>query len=134
MKKIYLTPLEFTPTLGSYSHGISVDVGTAEMIFVTGQIALDKEGNAVAPGDYTRQTEFIFENITSILHEAGATLDMVVKAVIYVRDVSKFSEVSCVRNHYFANAKPVSTLVEISKTVKEGCDVEIEVIAMKGKE
>lgn len=120
--------------MGAYSHGIKVDVGDSEMIFVTGQIAMDKDGTAVAPGDFTRQTEFVFENIKAILQEGGASLEDVVKAVIYVTDVSKFSEISAVRNRYFANSKPVSTLVEISKTVKEGCDIEIEVIAIKPKE
>lgn len=119
--------------MGSYSHGIKVDVGDSEMIFVTGQIAMDKDGNAVAPGDFTRQTEFVFENIKAILCEGGASLDDVVKVVIYVTDVSKFSEISAVRNAYFASSKPVSTLVEISKTVKEGCEVEIEVIAITSK-
>ncbi len=131
MNKIYLSPSNFTPTMGAYSHGIKVDVGDSEMIFVTGQIAMDKDGNAVAPGDFTKQTEFVFENIKAILTEGEASLDDVVKAVIYVTDVSKFSEVSSVRNKYFANSKPVSTLVEISKTVKDGCDIEIEVIAIK---
>lgn len=133
MKKSYLSPSNFTPTMGSYSHGIKIDVGDSEMIFVTGQIAMDKDGNAVAPGDFTKQTEFIFQNIQGILQEGGVSLDDVVKAVIYVTDISKFSEISAVRNTYFANSKPVSTLVEISKTVKEGCDVEIEVIAVKSK-
>ena len=68
-----------------------------------------------------------------ILKEAGASLDDIVKAVIYVTDISKFKEVSAIRNKYFAYAQPVSTLVEISKTVKEGCDIEIEVIAIKRK-
>lgn len=133
MKKSYLSPSNFTPTIGAYSHGIKVDVGDSESIFITGQIAMDKDGNAVAPGDFTRQTEFVFENIKAILAEGGASLDDVVKAVIYVTDVSKFPEISSVRNTYFANAKPVSTLVEISKTVKVGCDVEIEVTAIKSK-
>lgn len=133
MKKSYLLPSNFTPTLGSYSHGIKVDVGDSEMIFVTGQIAMDRDGNAVAPRDFTKQTEFVFQNIQTILQEGGASLDDVVKAVIYVTDISKFPEISAVRNTYFAGSKPVSTLVEISKTVKEGCDVEIEVIAIKTK-
>lgn len=134
MKKTHLSPSNFTPTMGAYSHGIKVDVGDSEMIFVTGQIAMDKDGNAVASGDFVMQTEFVFENIKAILAEGGASLDDVVKAVIYVTDVSKFPKISSVRNTYFASAKPVSTLVEISKTVKEGCDVEIEVIAIKSKE
>jgi len=39
------------------------------MIFVTGQIAMDKDGNAVAPDDISKQTEFVFQNIQSILNE-----------------------------------------------------------------
>ncbi len=133
MNKQYLSPKDFTPAMGAYSHGLKVDVGDSELIFVTGQIAMDKDGNAVAPGDYTSQTEFIFKNIEEILNEGGTSLEDVVKATIYVTNMSKFAEVSAVRNKYFATAKPVSTLVEILKTVKEGCEVEIEVLAIKQK-
>lgn len=119
--------------MGAYSHGIKVDVGDAEMIFLTGQMGMDKEGKAVAPGDFTKQAEYIFQNIQTILAEGGASLDDVVKAVIYVTDISRFKEISAVRNKYFANAKPVSTMVQISKLSKEGCDIEIEVIAIKSK-
>jgi reactive intermediate/imine deaminase len=130
MKK-HLSPADFTKTIGSYSHGISVDVGDSVMIFVTGQIAMDKDGNAVAPGNITKQTEFVFSNIEKILKEGGAAMGDVVKAVIYVTDMDKFKEVSAVRNRYFSKSKPASTLVEISRTVKDGCDVEVEVIAVK---
>lgn len=128
-----LNPKQFTEILGAYSHGLKVDVGDSEMVFVTGQIAMDKNGNAVAPNDIAAQTEFIFKNIQTILKEGGASIDDVVKAVIYVTDMSKFKEISSIRNKYFTKAKPVSTLVEINRTVKDGCDVEIEVIAIKKK-
>ena len=130
MKQV-LNPENFTHVLGAYSHGVKVDVGDSEMTFVTGQIAMDENGSAVAPNDIMKQTEFVFENIQKILGEGGASLDDVVKAVIYVTDISQFKKISEIRNRYFANAKPVSTLVEINKTVKEGCDIEIEVIAVK---
>ena len=130
MKQV-LNPENFTHVLGAYSHGVKVDVGDSEMTFVTGQIAMDENGSAVAPNDIMKQTEFVFENIQKILGEGGASLDDVVKAVIYVTDISQFKKISEIRNKYFANAKPVSTLVEINKTVKEGCDIEIEVIAVK---
>ncbi len=120
--------------MGFYSPGMSVDVGDSTFIFVTGQIARHEDGTPVAPGDFKAQTEFIFKKIEAILHEGGATIDDVVKAVIYTTDISKFKEISEVRNKYFAKAKPVSTLVEISKTVREGCEVEIEVTAIKQKE
>ena len=128
-----LNPRDFTPAMGSYSHGIKVDVGDSELLFVTGQIAMDKDGNVVSPGDITSQTKFVFQNIQKILEEGGSSMRDVVKAVIYVTDISKFKEVSAVRNSYFATSKPASTLVEISNTVKEGCDVEIEVIAVRKK-
>ncbi len=133
MSKQQLNPRDFTEIMGAYSHGLKVDVTYSKMIFVTGQIAMDKEGNAVAPNDITAQAEFIFKNIQKILEEGGASIDDVVKTVIYVTDMNDFKEISAVRNKYFNKSKPVSTLVEISKTVKEGCDLEIEVIAIKKK-
>ena len=81
--------------------------------------------------DIEKQTEFIFEAIDSILKEADSSLDNVVKTVIYVKDVNDFSKISPIRNKYFEKSKPVSTLVEISNTVRKGCDIEIEVIAIK---
>ncbi len=133
MTKQYLNPKSSTKILGSYSHGLKVNIGDSEIIFVTGQIAMDKNGNAVASDDIEKQTKFVFENIQKILQEGGSSFDDVVKAVIYVTRMKDFSKISPIRNKYFKNSKPVSTLVEISKTVKEGCDVEVEVIAIKKK-
>jgi len=133
MKKEYINPDNFSKILGSYSHGIKVDIGNAEMIFVSGQLAMDDEGNSIAPNDFTKQTEIVFENIKKILEEGDSSINDVVKAIIYITDMSRYSEVSAVRNKYFEESKPISTLVEISKTAKEGCDVEIEVVAIKQK-
>lgn len=129
--KEILNPSNFAAPMGAYSHGLKINIGTADMFFVTGQIAMDGSGQPIAPDDISKQTEFILENIQKILSEGGASLDDVVKAVVYVTDISKYKEISAIRNKYFANAKPVSTLVEISRTFKEGCDIEIEVIAIK---
>ncbi len=132
MNKEQITPKDFTKIIGAYSHGMKVDVGDSSFIFVTGQIAMDKDGNIVSE-KVEEQTEFIFQNIEKILKEAGSSLDDVVKAQIFVTDMNDFSKISPIRNKYFAKSKPVSTLVEINKTVKDGCKVEIEVIAIKKK-
>lgn len=100
------------------------------MIFVSGQLAMDADGVPVAPNDISAQTRYIFENIKTILKEANATLEDVVKVQIFMTDISKFAQFTVVRNEYLENIKPVSTLVEISNTVKEGCHVEIEVTAI----
>jgi len=131
LKKKDLSPKNFTVKTGSYSHGLSVSDGHTKWIFVTGQIAMNANGDVVSPGNIAGQAEFIFENIKKILAEAGASLDDVVKAQLFLTDMALFSQVSPVRNKYFANSQPVSTMVEVSKLVKEGCMLEIEVIAMK---
>jgi 2-iminobutanoate/2-iminopropanoate deaminase len=84
----------------------------------------------VPPGDFTAQTHFIFKRFRQVLEASGAGLDDVVKALFFITDVSKYSEVSAARNEYFAVARPASAMVEISNTVAEGCDVEIEVMAI----
>ena len=128
--KTMINPPNFTKTVGAYSQGLKVDIGDKAMVFVSGQLAMDADGNPVAPDDISAQTRYIFENIKTILRNAGAVLEEVVKVQIFLTDISKFSQVSVVRNEYLENIRPVSTLVEINRTVKEGCDVEIEVIAI----
>lgn len=128
--KTKINPPNFTKTVGAYSQALKVDMGTKSMIFLSGQLAMDADGIPVAPNDISAQTRYIFENIKKVLKEANATLEDVVKVQIFMTDISKFSQFSAVRNEYLENIKPVSTLVEISKTVREGCDVEIEVTAI----
>ena len=54
-----------------------------------------------------------------------------VKTTVFVTDMNDFLKISAVRNKYFNKSEPVSTLVEVKKLVKDGCKVEIEVIAVK---
>ena len=124
-----LNPFGFN-AFGHYSQGVKIDLGTKTMIITAGQIALDDDGKPVAPGDFTAQTRFIFGRIQQVLEAAGAGINDVVKAQFFITDVSKYSEVSAVRNEYFSTARPASTMVEISNTVAKGCDVEIEVMAI----
>lgn len=132
MKK-QLIPKDVSHIMAAYSPGISVDVGDSIMIFVTGQIAKDEEGNVIGKGDIKAQTAYVFEKIKAILAEADATLEDLIKVVIYITDMSKYKEASEVRNEYLATSKPVSTLVEINRTVTEGCDIEIDAIAIRKK-
>ena len=124
-----LNPFSFG-SFGYYSQAVKIDLGAKTMIITAGQIALNDEGKPVAPGDFTKQAKFIFGRIEQVLEAAGASIDDVVKAQFFITDISKYSEVSTVRNEYFANARPATTMVEISNTVAEGCDIEIEVMAI----
>ena len=133
MLKTKINSSQFAKRLGAYSHGYTVEIGDTKLIFTTGQIALDKNGNVLHPVDAEKQSEFIYESLQRILKDSGATLDDVVKTTVFLTDINDFSKVSPIRNKYFQNSEPVSTLVEVSRLVKSGCCVEIEVIAVKQK-
>ena len=117
---------------GIYSDIKVIDLGNKELIFVAGQIARDKNG-AVAPDNIEVQTEFVFQSISKFLEEVDSSLDDVVKAVIYLTNMEDFLKVSKIRDKYFEKSKPVSTLVEISATGRPGCNIEIEVTAVRKK-
>jgi enamine deaminase RidA (YjgF/YER057c/UK114 family) len=115
----------------SYSQGIIIPLGTASLMFVTGQVAQDIEGNVIAAGDAKTQTEVVFSRIATILEEGGMTLDNVVKVQIFITDMKDQHGVQTVRNEVFKNICPVSTMIGVSGLAKEGCSVEIEVTAVK---
>ena len=121
----------FPEPIGAYSNGIVVPIGDKEMVVLTGQVSLNPDGTVAYPEDPAKQTEFIFENIKSLLGEAGATIADIIRVVIYVTDMNYFKNVSPVRNKYLGEVRPVSTLVEVSKLSVDGCKVEIEVTAIK---
>jgi enamine deaminase RidA (YjgF/YER057c/UK114 family) len=115
----------------AYSNGILIPLGSANLLFTTGQVAQDSEGKVVAPNDYTGQSKFILNHIGEILKEAGMNFDDVVKLQIFIKNMDESSKISAVRDEYFKNSKPASTMVEINKLVKPECCVEIEATAVK---
>jgi 2-iminobutanoate/2-iminopropanoate deaminase len=129
MERQKLSPVDMTPPMGAYSHGVVAPVGDQRMIFVTGQIPIDGEGNLVST-EIEAQTRFVFERIRAILEAGNASMNDVVKAQIFLTNMDDFAVVSAVRNEYFEEPKPASTLVEVTKLVRDGCKVEVEVIAI----
>lgn len=115
----------------SYSQGVIVPVGDGEMMFVTGQLSQDADGQVVAPGDTEAQTKVVFSRIHEILKEGDMTMDDVVKVQIFIKDISESKKVSAIRDEIFLDSKPASTLVEVSGFVKDDCMIEIDVIAYK---
>jgi len=129
MKKILINPDEMAPPISKYSHGVKIEVGDTKLIFVSGQIALDRDGNIIGLGDITKQTEYVFKEIEKVLKASGASLKDVIKATIFVTDMANYQKVANVRNKYFSESPPATTFVEVNRLVKENCLVEIEAIA-----
>jgi len=118
---------------GVYTPAKKIDLGDSYLIFVSGVQAPKGEFNEVATEDVAEQTKLIFEEINDILKQAGASLDDVVKAVIYLKDINDFEVVSPIRAEYFKNSMPVSTMVEVGGFVRKGSKIEIEVTAIINK-
>ena len=109
-----------------YSHVVVVE--GKKTIFVSGQLARDRDGGVVGPGDMRAQMRQVGENIKAALAAAGATLDDIVKTNTYVTDIEEFFKHTDVRMEYFG-AMPTSTTIEVSKLAHPDLMVEIEVIA-----
>jgi len=116
-------------TTASYSLGISVSAG--RLIFISGTVAMDDQGNVIGPGDMETQARAVFQQIGKLLREAGATLRDVVKITTFVTDMSQYGKFSSVRKKVFGNGPyPASSTVKVAGLVKDGLLVEVEAIAV----
>jgi len=128
MSKEPIIPGDPSKWTASYSPAVAVSSG--KILFVSGQVAFDQEGNVIGKGDMVAQARMIFENIRLILKKAGADFKDVVKTNYYITDVSKFPEVAALRPEYFTAPFPASTMVEVKGLVHEELMLEIEAIAL----
>jgi enamine deaminase RidA (YjgF/YER057c/UK114 family) len=114
-----------------YSHIAKIDLGNAWMLIISGQVSLDKDGNLVGKGDFTRQTEQVYENIMQIIKSTGGNKDHLVKTGIFILDNANMPILREVRNKYI-NLKnpPASTLVQVAKLYRDDLLIEIEATAV----
>ena len=129
-EKRFLTPATLAPPFG-YSHVVEAPAGT--IVYISGQVPLDAEGQLVGEGDFEAQTRQVFENLTRALEAADASWSDVVKLDYFLRDVGQIATVRAIRDEYVDTANPpASTLVEVSSLFNPDVLVEIQAIAIKG--
>jgi 2-iminobutanoate/2-iminopropanoate deaminase len=110
--------------IGPYSQGIIVN----NLFYSSGQIPLTAEGTMI-DGSVEDQTHQVFKNLKAVLDEAGASLETVVKATVFIKDMNDFAAINEVYGEYFAEHKPARSCVEVARLPKDAL-VEIEVIAL----
>jgi 2-iminobutanoate/2-iminopropanoate deaminase len=120
-------------TRGSYSPAKKIDMGDYYLVYVSGVQAPKDDNHRVITDDVEEQTKLVFKDISKILAQAKATLDDVVKAVIYITDMDDFDKISAIRGEAFKNSMPVSTLVQVNRMTRDGAKIEIEVTAIVKK-
>lgn len=112
--------------VGPYSQGVKA----GNMIFTSGQLAIDPETGKLLTGDIKAQARMSLENVKAVLESAGATMEDVVKVTVFVADIKQFSDINEVYGEYFSEHKPARCLVEVAK-LPLGGEIEIEAIAVK---
>jgi len=125
MKKVIFT--EKAPAaIGPYSQAIEAN----GMVFLSGQLPVNPSTGEFVPGGVTEQTTQCFENIKSILTEAGLTTTNIVKTTVFLADMSYFAEMNAVYATYFDGDFPARSAFAV-KSLPKGALVEIESIAVK---
>jgi 2-iminobutanoate/2-iminopropanoate deaminase len=111
--------------IGPYSQAIEFN----NLIFTSGQIALDQKGQIVGD-DIKSQTRQVLTNLKHILEENGSCLDCVIKTTIYLINIEDFASMNEVYSEFFSESKPARTTVEVSRLPKNA-KIEIDIIAFR---
>lgn len=124
MRQEYAVP-GVNPPISHYTDAVRF----GNVLFVSGMAPLDEEGNLVGADDAAAQTRHILENMQRVLEAAGASFRDILRVTVYLTDIDDRPKINPVRQEFFGDVRPASTLIEISKLAIPGMKVEIEAIA-----
>ena len=111
--------------VGPYSQAIK----TGNFLFLSGQVGMNPETNKVVEGGVEAQAGQIFKNISAVLEQAGASLQNVVKATVFLKGMADFKRVNEIYAQHFQKPYPARSAVAV-KELPLSVDIEIEVIAV----
>lgn len=99
-----------------------------DLVFVSGQVAIDPETNEMVDGGIREQTERVMTSLGAILEEAGSSLRNLLRTTIYIVDFGDFAEMNEVYRSFVGDRPPARATVEIS-ALPSGALIELEAIA-----
>ena len=103
-----------------------------KIVCISGQISLDSDGKVVGKGDFEVQAKQALDNLMAMLKSAGGSSEDLVSINVFLTDIRNRTIFARVRDQYFRDNPPASTLVEISHLVMEELMIEINGIAVLG--
>ena len=110
--------------IGPYSQAVMMN----NMLFISGQIAIDPATGEVVTGGIEQETEQVMKNLEAVLKEAGMDFSKVLKSSIFIKDMNDFGRINGVYGKYFLQNPPARETVEVARLPKD-VNVEISVIA-----
>ena len=111
--------------IGPYSQAVR----SGNMLFLSGQIALDPKSGNLIEGDFAAQSRRVFDNLRAVLRAGGAEFKNVTRATVYLTDLGNFQILNSIYAEYFGSHKPARSTVGVAQ-LPRGAQLEIDLIAV----
>lgn len=118
---------ELFEPLSHYTDGVRC----GDFLFLAGQASLDKEGKLVGKDDIVTQCRTTFNNLKAVLKRAGMEFTDIVSVTIYMMDINQRNLINPVRQEYFGQHRPVSTMIGVAELAIPGMLIEVQATAYK---
>jgi 2-iminobutanoate/2-iminopropanoate deaminase len=116
---------EAPAAIGAYSPAIKA----GNLLFVSGQVAMNPATGTIVDGDITAQTEQVMRNLAALLKAAGAGFEQVVKTTVFLTDMNDFAAMNAVYARYMTDPPPARATVQVARLPRD-VKVEIDLIAV----
>ena len=116
-----------SPETQEYAYTPAVRAG--DLVFVSGQIALDETGALMGEGDFRAQGDQVFRRLSALLERSGSGLDRVVKVTVFLTRLEDFDTFVELRRLWLSPPYPADTTVVVASLARPGALLEVEVVA-----
>jgi 2-iminobutanoate/2-iminopropanoate deaminase len=121
----YIATTGAPEAIGPYSQAVRI----GNVVYTSGQIALDPATGNLLDGNFEVQARRVFENLRAVLQEAGGDFKNVARATVYLLDLANFQALNAIYAEYFGDHKPARSTVGVAQ-LPRGAAVEIDLIAV----
>ncbi|MBU4501443.1 MAG: RidA family protein [Nanoarchaeota archaeon] len=111
--------------IGPYSQAVIA----GDLVFTSGQIAINPKTKKILEGNIEEQTKQVLENLKNVLEAAGSSLDNAIKVTVFLADMNDFGKMNEVYAKYFKK-KPARSTVQVARLPKD-VKIEMDVVALK---
>ena len=113
----------------TYAQAVKVS-GAQTILYLAGQVAYDSGGNAAHPGDFKAQARAALQAVKAQIEAGGGTMRDIVKVNTYLTDIRHRADYGPIRQEFFGNKMPASTLVAVAALAHPDFLIEIEAVAV----